>query len=104
MTGELRVIAFAGTRLIMKVEGDTLRFPQFDELEAAIGGDMLSAVGLPAAEGGLTSESVISLPENLELPGNFRIDGLRGGRPGSPDHRVAQNAPILLAMRHRNRA
>ena len=83
MTGEVhittavRVIAFAGARLVLKVEGDTLRFPQLDELEAAIGRDLLYSAGLPAAEGGLTSESLIALPESLELPGDFRLDGLR---------------------------
>lgn len=105
MTGELRVIAFAGTRLIMKVEGDTLRFPQFDELEAAIGGDMLSAAGLPAADGGLTSESLISLPENLELPGNFRIDGLRAAYHAlnKADFRAAGRARQIIEWHRTHR-
>lgn len=98
ITPAVRVIAFAGTRLVLKVEGDALRLPQLDELEAAIDRDVLSSSALPAGGGGLISESLIALPESLELPNDFRLDGLRAAYHGlsEADFRAAGRARQII--------
>ena len=79
MTRQVRAIAFMGSRVVLRADGGTLRLPDFEELAQLLGSDHLDAARLPVtirSPSGLPTEA-FGLPDELELPAGFRLDGLR---------------------------
>ena len=77
MEGEV-VFAFVGTRLVLLESSAGPRPPSFDELSEAVGPETLTSGRVPGRLPGPSgSVAVFALPDDLELPGDFRLDGLR---------------------------
>ena len=72
-------IAFAGSRVLLKAEGDRVRLPTRPELSAALGDARLEAAAVPAAirsADGRESKA-FEFTEDLEPPEGYRLEGLR---------------------------
>jgi NAD+ diphosphatase len=72
------VFAFVGTRLVLVETSAGPRPPSFDELREAVGPETLTSGRVPGRIPGPSgSVTAFALPDDLELPGDFRLDGLR---------------------------
>lgn len=71
-------IAFSGQRVLLRSEGDALRLPTQAELRAALGDAALDDGVVPSparASGG--GARAYALPDGLEAPAGWRLEGLR---------------------------
>ena len=80
-------IAFAGSRVLLKTDGDGVRLPTGAELSDALGDARLEAASVPASIGsGNGRESrAFGFSEDLELPEGYRAQGLRAAYHGLPE-------------------
>lgn len=72
-------IAFAGSRVLLKMDGDGVRLPTGAELSAALGRARLEEAAVPASVGSANGREsrAFGFEEDLELPEGYRAEGLR---------------------------
>ena len=77
--GDGWAIAFAGSRVLLRVEGGRARLPTCAELGTALGLERLAIARIPAAVRTPTpsATSVFGLEDDHEAPDGFRLEGLR---------------------------
>jgi NAD+ diphosphatase len=72
-------VALVGTRVLLRLDGERVRLPTPEEIDEAIGLDLLEAVEVPIdvrASSGARVRS-FDLPEETPFPDHFRLEGLR---------------------------
>lgn len=77
--GEGWAIAFAGSRVLLRIEGEHARLPTSAELGAALGAERLEGARVPAAirPASAAGASAFGFDDDLEPPPGFRLEGLR---------------------------
>ncbi len=74
----MTVFAFVGSRLVLRVDGSGLRLPTLDELVEAVGTHVVAQGRVPGTVRGPDGPlRAIGLPDDVEVPDDFRLDGLR---------------------------
>lgn len=79
MKDDAWAIAFAGTRVLLKSEGDRVRLPTREELRHVLGEERLQAASIPAAVRSQSERqaSAFGFASELEPPAGFLLEGLR---------------------------
>lgn len=100
-------IAFAGSRLLVRVDGERLRLPTGSELRAALGDSKLDEAAVPAIirTAAPAGARLFGFDEDLDPPAGYRLEGLRSAYHGlAPDEFRAAGTARQKVLWYRSHA